>query len=158
MVRNALRKELTALLAAPSGNRQPVIRRSLAEAWLYATDLPVLYGGSVPESIFSALDTAGWTCLPENGWLLLAKSAKEPPEDWFDGSFGPEAACCRSLLERHPAMDEEPSEAAQRMLIKAGEEGEKAYEEACATLHREWAGRLRKGRSLPDLDLRYFGR
>ena len=61
MVRNALRKELKALLAAPSGNRQPVIRRSLAEAWLYATDLPVLYGGSFPESILSALDTAGWT-------------------------------------------------------------------------------------------------
>lgn len=157
MVRNALRKELTVLLKAPPGNRQPVIRRSLTEAWLYATDLPVLYGGQVPGSVLAALDAAGWTHLPEKDWLLLAKPAKQPPEDWYKGSFGPEAACCLSLLSRHPAEDGEPSDAAQRRLIKAGEEGEKAYEETCAALHREWAERLRTGKSLPDLDRRYFG-
>ena len=157
MVRNALRKELAALLAVPQGNRQPVIRRSLTEAWLYATDLPALYDGEIPDGILSALESAGWTCQPENGWLLLTKTAKEPPEGWYNESFGPEAACCRSLLERHPAKGEEPSEADQRLLIKAGEEGEKAYEEACAVLHGKWAERLRKGQSLPDLDRRYFG-
>lgn len=157
MVRNVLRKELTALLNAPPGNRQPVIRRSFTEAWLYATDLPVLYGGQVPDSVLAALDAAGWLFLPENGWLLLTKPAKEPPEGWYDGPFGPEAACCLSLIERHPARDGESSGMAERMLIKAGEEGEKAYEDACAALHREWAERLRTGRPMPDLDRRYFG-
>lgn len=157
MVRNALRKELTALLTAPPEKRQPVIRRSLTEAWLYATDLPALYDGQVPDSILSALNAAGWTCFPEQGWLLLKKPAKEPPEDWYGGTFGPEAACCLSLLTRHPARDSELSGQAERLLIKAGEEGEKAYEEACAALHREWAGSLRTGSPLPDLDRRYFG-
>ena len=157
MVRNALRKELAALLTAPEGNRQPVIRRSAAEAWLYATDLPILYGGSAPDGVLSALSAAGWTFLPEKGWLLLTKPAKEPPEDWYDGNFGLEASCCRSLLDRHPSADGEPSDEAQRRLIKAGEEGEKAYEDACAALHREWAERLRTGRPMPDLDRRYFG-
>ena len=157
MVRNALRKELTVLMTAPPGNRQPVIRRSLKEAWMYATDLPVLYGGQVPDSLLSDLEAAGWSFFPEGDWLLLTKSAKEPPENWYDGPFGPEAACCRSLLGRHPASDSETSGMAERLLIKAGEEGEKAYEEACAILHREWAERLRTGKALPDLDRRYFG-
>ncbi|MBR3335175.1 MAG: hypothetical protein IKG23_12870 [Clostridia bacterium] len=157
MIRNALRKELSALLTAPAGKRQPVIRRSLTEAWLYATDLPALNEGNIPESILSALTAAGWAYLTENNWLLMTKPAAQPPEDWYAGPFGPEAVCCRSLLDRHPPADGEPSDAAQRMLIKAGEEGEKAYEEACAVLHREWAERLRTGESLPDLDRRYFG-
>ena len=157
MVRNALRKELSALLTAPTGKRQPVIRRSLSEAWLYATDLPILYGRQIPDSVLSALEDEGWNYLQENGWLLLMKPAKEPPEDWYDGPFGTEAACCRSLLSRHPAANGESSGMAECLLIKAGEEGEKAYEEACTVLHREWAERLRTGRSLPELDRRYFG-
>lgn len=157
MVRNALRKELTVLLTAPPRSRQPVIRRSLTEAWLYATDIPVLYDGQVPNGVLAGLETAGWTFLEKKGWLMLAKPAKEPPEDWYDGPFGPEAISCRSLLDRHPPVKGEPSDTAQRALIKAGEEGEKAYEEVCARLHREWAGRLRTGESLPDLDRRYFG-
>ena len=77
-------------------------------------------------------------------------------EGWYEGPFGPEADCCLSLLVRHPASAGEPSDKAQRMLIKAGEEGEKAYEGACAALHREWAERLRKGDSMPDISQRYF--
>ena len=46
--------------------------------------------------------------------------------------------------------------AAQRALIKAGEEGGKAYENACQKLHREWAERLRRKEPLPALSLRYF--
>lgn len=157
MVHNALRRELTELLTAPPGNRKPVIRRSLAEAWLYATDLPALYGGQVPDSVLSALDAAGWTFLPEKEWLLLVKQAKKPPKDWYNLPFGPEAACCLSLLSRHPVMDGGPSRTAECLLIKAGEEGEKAYEEACAALHRYWAELLRTGELLPDIDRRYFG-
>ena len=157
MVRNALRKELAALLAAPPESRTPVIRRSLTDEWLYATDLPMLYGGSVPDTVKAALDSAGWKYDSDGAWLQLKKPAKEPPEGWYSGPFGPEAACCLSLLRRHPALAGTPSEAGQRMLIKAGEEGETAYEEACSAIHREWAERLRKGKKLPDLSRRYFG-
>ena len=60
MVRNALRKELTELLATPQGCRRPVIRRSLQERWLYVTDLPLLCDEHVPDDVFQALTGAGW--------------------------------------------------------------------------------------------------
>ena len=157
MVRNALRKELDSLLKAPAGRRAPAIRRSLREEWLYATDLPALYGGSIPDGIRTVLSNAGWDYMPDGEWLQMRKPSKEPPEDWYGGSFGPEAACCLSLISRHPASGEIEPESVQRMLIKAGEEGENAYEEACAAIHREWASRLREGNGLPAVSRRYFG-
>lgn len=156
MVRNALRTELSALLRAPEGSRAPALRRSLRADWLYAADLPVLYGGNLPEELLSRLKDAGWEAEPDGGWLQLRKPAPEPPEGWYGGSFGPEAACCLSLLERQRPCDGDP-EPAQRMLIKAGEEGPEAYETACASLHRDWAECLRRGETLPDLSRRYFG-
>lgn len=157
MVRNALRKELEALLTVPEGSRTPAIRRSLREEWLYATDLPVLYGGKVPDRIQAELKNAVWEYATDGDWLQLRKPVKEPPEDWYGGVFGPEAACCLSLLRRHPASGEINTDAVERMLIKAGEEGEQAYEEACKAIHREWAASLRKGNSLPPVSSRYFG-
>lgn len=156
MVRNALRRELTELLTVPQGSRRPVIRRSLQEMWLYATDVPLLFEGSVLEHMLHALAGAGWAYEQDGYWMQLRKTAQEPPEDWYTGTFGPEAACCLSLLERHQGSGGEPSEKVQYMLIKAGEEGEKAYEEACAAIHREWAERLRKGNSIPEISRRYF--
>ncbi len=157
MVRNALRKELDELLKAPAGNRFPAIRRSLREEWLYATDLPALYGGSVPDGIRASLQSAGWESAPDGEWLQLRKHAKEPPEDWYGGAFGPEARCCLSLITRHPASGGIRPDAVERMLIKAGEEGESAYEEACAAIHRAWAASLREGNGLPAVSRRYFG-
>ena len=157
MLRNALRKELAVLLAAPPESRPPVSRRSREQAWIYATDLPALYGCAVPEKVTKALKDEGWEYIQEGGWLQLRKPEPEPPADWYAGSFGPEAACCRSLLKRHEDSLYGPADEAQRMLIKAGEEGEKAYEEACGKLHREWAARLRKGEPLPAVSRRYFG-
>lgn len=157
MVRNALRKELAELLAVPQDSRRPAIRRSLQEMWLYVTDVLLLYGGSAPDDLLHALSCAGWEYAQDGYWMQLRKTAHEPPEDWYAGTFGPEAACCLSLLERHPVSDCEPSGKAQRMLIKAGEEGEKAYEETCAAIHREWAELLRKGYSIPKISRKYFG-
>lgn len=156
MVRNALRLELCELLKAPAGSRAPAIRRSLLDEWLYASDLPALYGGSVPEGIMTALESTGWEYAQDNKWLQLRKTAEEPPDNWYEGPFGPEAACCLSLLRRHP-VSTLPSDAAQRRLIKAGEEGENAYEDACEAVHREWAERLRTGNALPAISGRYFG-
>lgn len=156
MICNALRKELAALMPAPPDGRMPVIRRSLRPEWLYAADLDILYGGTIPNMPETALAGAGWEFAREGNWLQLRKPAPEPPEDWYCGPFGPEAACCASLLERC-RLPREPELHVQLMLIKAGEEGEKAYEKTCSEIHREWAARLRQGWPLPDLSERYFG-
>ena len=157
MVRNALRKELTELLTGAAESRKPAVRRSRKAEWLYATDLPSLYAGIIPDTLKAALTGAGWVYAQEGDWLELRKTADEPPEDWYGGPFGPEAACCRSLLERQGSSCIGPSDAVQRMLIKAGEEGSSAYEDTCAILHREWAERLRKREALPNISRRYFG-
>lgn len=157
MVRNALRNELAELLAVTPGNRTPAIRRSLHDDWLYATDLPGLHHGSIPQALQEALAGAGWEYMQEGDWLLLRKPAPAPPENWFAGTFGPEAACCLSLLDRHGDPYGEPADAVQRRLIKAGEEGVKAYEDACRAIHREWAEHLRQGKPLPAVSRQYFG-
>ena len=156
MVCNALRKDLTEILTLLPEGRKPALRRSLREEWLYATDVPVISGGDVPAALRKALTGAGWEYLQEGDWLQLRKPAPEPPEGWYAGLSGPEAACCLSLLDRHPVRSCEPAEPLQRKLIKAGEEGGKALEEACAALHREWAERLRQKRPLPDISRNYF--
>lgn len=157
MTRNAFRKELTALLSSMPCDRPPVIRRSLHDAWLYATDLPILFDGTVPDEAGRSLKALGWEYAPEREWLQLRKEAPEPPEDWFTGLFGKEAACCLSLLDRHAVQAGRDAATAQYRLIKAGEEGDRAYEAACAIIHREWAERLRQGLPLPAIDRRYFG-
>lgn len=153
---NALRKELITLLNTVPSGRPPVIRRCLDEDWLYTTDLPVLCTEEEKKRAKEKLSGAGWETEECEGWMMMRKSAEEPPEDWYGGCYGPEANCCLSLLDRHADRDENAGPV-QRMLIKAGEEGEKAYEEACAALHRNWAGRLRKKEPLPAVSRRYFG-
>ena len=152
---NALRKELISLISLPV-DRPPAIRRSARENWLYATDLPGICSEAELETVLEKLADAGWEHVQETGWLLLRKTAAEPPEGWYSGAFGPEAACCLSLIERHQNRKSN-AEPAQRMLIKAGEKGYKAYETACAILHRDWASRLRTKDPLPAVNRRYFG-
>ena len=156
MLNNALRQELNGLLAGIAAARPPALRRSLSDEWLYAADLPAVCGGEETAELLKRAEALGWEHAAENGWILFRKEAKEPPEGWYDGGFGPEAACCLSLLERHPDGCGEGAPAAQRALIKAGEEGGKAYEAVCRRLHREWAERLRKGLALPGLSPAYF--
>lgn len=155
---NALRRELTALLAAGNPKRTPALRRCSREAWLYATDASLLVQDGEKDVLEKTLTAAGWEFTEEKGWTLLRKNAAEPPEEWYSGAFGPEAACCASLLDRHAGGDFDAAGEVQRMLIKAGEKGEKAYEDACRHLHREWAGRLRRGEPLPAVSRRYFGK
>ena len=97
-----------------------------------------------------------WESAETGGWLFLRKDAAEPPEGWYTKEFGPEAACCASLLERHEGSPEAGTEEIRYMLIKAGEEGAKAYEGACRALHRQWAELLRQGKPLPSLSSRFF--
>ena len=154
---NGMRKELAAILSGIACRRPPALRRSPANDWLYATDLPGLCGENELEEAERRLGEAGWEYRSADGWLTLRKPADIPPDGWYRGPFGPEAGCCRSLLARHPDADPAGSAAVQRRLIKAAEEGEKAYEQACGSLHLEWAVRLRKGERLPKVHPAYFG-
>ena len=153
---NAFRRELKEILSAPGPHRTPVLRRSLLDDWLYATDLPALCGENEKQCFLDELSAKGWETMEAEGWIQLRKPAQEPPENWYEGFFGPEADCCRSLLERHPGSDDKEAERVQYILIKAAEEGEKALEAACAGLHRSWAERLRKGEQLPAVHPAYF--
>ena len=154
---NALRNELTVLLMSQETGRPPALRRSGEAEWLYATDIPALLSGTAKERLIIQLNDAGWEHAEKEGWMLLRKPVAEPPEKWFAGSFGPEAGCCLSLLQRHESIPGDATETAKQALIKAGETGEKAYEETCFRLHREWAERLRKGTPLPAISLTFFG-
>ena len=154
---NALRGELNALLSVPGLSRTAAVRRCSDPDWLYMTDFPSVAGRETLAHVLAHLSRAGWEYEEANGRLLLRKDTAEPPEGWFAGPFGAEAGCCLSLLERHAGNAGNGAEAVRRMLIKAGEEGGRACEEACAKLHREWAGRLRKGELPPAVSLKYFG-
>ena len=156
MKTNALREELNCLIVPEDGRRRPAIRRSLREEWLYATDLPSYASGEQVEAVRRELEGAGWESLAEEGWLQLRKPVDVPPEGWFDGPFGPEAECCRSLLDRHPECRQEKDQRIGYKLIRAGEEGPEAYETACRKLHHDWAERLRKKQKLPNISPLYF--
>ena len=154
---NALRRELAELLDGGEGERKPAVRRSRREDRIYATDLAGLPEGPERSRAAGRLRAAGWDVLDAGGWLEMRKTAPEPPEGWFEGPFGPEAGCCRALLQRHPEREcEDP--ACECRLIKAGEEGRDAYERACREIHGEWAERLRLGQKLPRISGRYFSK
>lgn len=156
MQMNSLRTELNNLLRKIQTDRPPAVRRSRREEWLYTTDLPMLCNEDQLKMGISLLIKAGWETEPDDGWLHARKPADEPPEGWYSGRFGPEARCCLSLLDRHDRQDE-GKKAVQTMLIKAGEEGDNAYEAACAFLHTLWAEKLRKQEKLPAVSRSYFG-
>ena len=153
---NALRREVIAILTVLQLPRLPAIRRSLSADWLYATDLPGYCSEEDVRRAAGCLADAGWTCKTEGGWMLIRKIAAEPPDGWVSSPFGTQAACCASMLRRQTEKEPGIGETAQYALIKAGEEGYKAYEEVCSMLHGEWAERLRQGRLLPDISLKYF--
>ncbi len=153
---NAWRRELREMLDAAGAPRPPALRRSLREGWLYATDLPGIPGGERTADFLETAEKRGWKGKREAGWLLLKREAELPPEGWFSGPFGPEAACCRSLLERHGG-GAGTAEKEVCLLVRAGEEGPEAYERACGDIHRAWAERLRKGQGLPGLQAAWFG-
>ena len=91
-----------------------------------------------------------------DAWIQLRCPLPPWPEGAFAGPFGPEAACCLSLLSRRPQGTARDAGVEFR-LLKAGEKGASAYEAACRQLHRDWARRLARGQTLPRISLRYFG-
>ena len=153
---NALRLELAGILTDFGGERKPALRRSRRADRMYATDLAGAPEGPARDAAAGRLREAGWDAEDAGGWLELRKGAAEPPEGWYDGAFGPEAACLAALLERHPERGEEDCSVECR-LVKAGEEGPEAYELACREIHGMFAERLRRKEKLPKISPAYFG-
>ena len=161
---NVLRAQLRHLLSGIACSRPLALRRSLRDSFLYATDLPAAADRETVAAFQAACRELGWTAEERDGWVELDRPLSEPPEGWEPGPADGEAGCCLSLLKRHrPATGCAAGQDAQRdatdsarKLLKAGEKGGKAWEEACVELHREWALRLRLGRPLPPLSFRFF--
>ncbi len=154
---NSWRRDMRELLDGAETARPAALRRSLSADYLYATDLPGLLSREELRSFRQRAEALGWNTAEEKGWLQMKKRAEKPPEGWFEGPFGPEAACCRSLAERHGGGAEYDEEGVLA-LIKAGEEGPEAYEQVCGRIHRRWAERLRKKEELPGMAPAWFGR
>ena len=148
---NTLRTELKRHLEAVDTRRPAALRRSERTDALYATDLPLAAEPEAVEAFCRAVQADGWLVKQEGNWLQMTKPVFYPPAGGFDGPYGPEAACCASVLRRHPGRREPARDWALR-LIKAGEEGPGAFEAVCRDLHRELARRLRLGAGLPDVD------
>lgn len=150
---NKLREELQKILSGTKTSRPAVIRRSKREEYLYVTDLPQIAGEDSVSNFLKKAEKAGWTAKTENGWIYLDCELKILPVNGFQGPFGTEARCCASLLGRHMDASKRNGNRERRILIKAGEEGPKAYERACTVLHREMASMLRNRVPLPDLEI-----
>lgn len=153
---NELRREALALISETPAVRPAGLRRSLREDYLYATDLPQAAGEEDVAAFLRRTEDAGWRTETENGWILMDRDITCIPEEFFRGLAGPEAECCASLLKRHPGAKRQDGQREKRMLVKAGEEGAQAFGKVCGILHREWAEKLRKGESLPDLPKKWF--
>ncbi len=118
----------------------------MASGTLLATDLLLLVPAPQRDAVRQNLEAAGWiTHLAANGWLLLDRPV-EPPVP-RGGVLRGEAACCASILQRHPGegVDEE----AVRCLARAQEMGRDKVEQACRTLHRALAEKLRRHETIP---------
>ena len=78
---NALRKELQILMQTKRTSRPPVLRRSLVEEWLYATDLPGVCSREEISLFQDQLTENGWEYTADGQWILMRKTAEEPPDE-----------------------------------------------------------------------------
>lgn len=144
------------LLDALACVRPPALRRSTMKGMLYATDVLLCATAEQTERFRMEAEQAGWSWLEQAGWIHLTREILAPPAGWERRETGPEARACRSLLSRQASRLGPTENDAQAELVKAGEEGPAAFERVCEQLHRDWAARLREGRSIPEIDLRFF--
>ena len=150
------RNELTALMDISGFQRKPALRRSNLNEYLLATDYPMTADKQSVQSFIIAAEQAGWQTKEDRGWIHLNRAPQfEAAEQIPDP--GPEAACCLSLLNRHPDGRTASDGCTERMLLKAMEEGSTACEHICRKLHCEWAVLLRSHSGLPDIDIRFLG-
>jgi hypothetical protein len=126
------------------------------EEWLYFTDLPGLCSIEEKQKAIEKMKEAGWQTEDDGNRLMLRKTVFDPPAGWYTETFGPEADCCLSILRRH-TNNGLVAEWIPLILIRAGEEGYQAYENACKRIHRDWAEKLREKELLPHISQKWFG-
>lgn len=141
-----LRRELLALLAKTDACRPPALRRSSHPEALLATDLPLLVAEEAAAAFIRAAEARGWRVWAEGGWLLLDHPVEAPP--LLPRRLTGEAACCLSLLLRHPGGD--APTASIRALAKAAEAGDRQVQRLCEAWHRDFAACLRRREPLPS--------
>lgn len=149
----AMRHEVQEAMAGYAVKRTPTVRRSDREDMLLACDLPSVASETDVQAFTAAMEAAGWTVERVVMWLLLDKTVPMPVPDSSVRAEG-QAACCISLLERHPSAVND--ERAIRAVVKAGEKGMHELQRVCLRLHAEWAEKLARGELLPGKVLPYL--
>lgn len=137
---------MRSLLAQTGACRAPALRRSQSPEALLATDLPSLVTAEALLAFMAQAENRGWRVWEENGWLLLDHPVEAP--NARPRPLTGEAACCLSLLLRHP--DGDAPETDIRALVKAAEAGSAQVQRLCAAWHRAFAARLRRHEPLPS--------
>lgn len=143
---NPWREELLTLLGRIFSARKPALRRSLRAEFLFATDLPRCAAEAACRRWIQEATAAGWDCRQFGDWIEIRRADGLPPEGWFPDSPTGEASCVAVLLRQHP--EEALSREELHTLLKAREAGPGPWEEACRTLHRSLAARLRERQAL----------
>ena len=150
------RTELNQMMAEAGFRRPPALRRSGRDDFLFMTDYPIAADEMAVAQFVKAAAEEGWRVERDGDRLYLDRPAVFEAVGSLPDPV-PEASCCLSLLKRH-GNEAVPSDgSAERMLLKALDEGTDAYQKACRTLHVIWAALLRKGAALPKVDMRFFG-
>ena len=152
------RQELVGLMSAAGSRRPPALRRSTSDHFLLATDFPMAADEQAVQRFLTLLYKSGWhAAVTGYGWILLDRAGTFDAADISVPPKTPESDCCLSLLRRHHGLLASSDGRAERMLLKALEEGTEAYGRVCETLHAEWAVLLRKHARIPAVDERFFG-
>ena len=150
------REEIAEMMDHAGCFRRPSLRRSNREEYLLSTDYPQAADPDAAQALIRAARSKGWKILQEDGWIYFDRPAVFEAADGAPHAC-PEADCCLSLLERHPDARVPSDGKAERMLLKAMEEGNEAFETVCKKLHGIMACSLRKKERIHDIDQRFFG-
>ena len=149
------REELARIMNTAGFRRPPALRRSSRSDCLLATDLPQAADETSVRFFFCEAGKAGWRTVTEAGWIHLDRAAVFEAADTVPRGT-PASACCLSMLRRNrfPTVSDGTAE---RMILKALEEGTAAYDAVCRRLHADWAASLRNHTGIPAVDPRFFG-
>ena len=150
------REDLLRIMETAGYRRFPSLRRSNREDSLFATDYPQAAEEPSVRLFICKAKNAGWHIVSDNGWLHLDRTAVIEAAD-FPPIQTDQSACCLSMLYRNrfPILSDGTAE---RMILKALEEGTEAYNTACKKLHSAWAVSLRNHTGIPAVDPEFFGK
>ena len=149
----ALRGQVQSALYEVPAERKPALRRSDLPSALFATDLPLLAKEADVCVFCGQMEKLGWRIAIHNRWLTLDAPVPVPEYELPEVIPG-ECGCCISLLLRHG--EDAPADGYIRAVVKAADAGRQPFERLCASLHGEFAARLRQREPLPGALLPYL--